>query len=318
MGYLFLALSVFMGATKGFCGKKTSGYAHSTLLSLFISTIRMFFCVLLGFAVVLIINGNFKAFQLDSITFVISLISGVATSVFVVSWLLAVKTGAYMMLDVFLTVGTLVPLILSAIFFAEYIIWLKWVGIALLIFASFIMFSYNRNVKGKTTVKGVILLIVCCLSNGLTQFTQKWFNMQMVERVLNDGVQMDATAFNFYAYVFSLASIVICFTVLALIYKKQNHKDSSIQTSYVEVFKKVWFYVLVMAFCLFMHTYFATLSANYLPSSEVFPLQRGTSLILSLMMSAIFFKEKINSKCIIGVVITFIGLLLINVFAPML
>lgn len=317
MGYLFLALSVFMGSTKGFCGKKTSVYANNTTLSLFISTIRMLFCIVIGFAVVVILQGSISSFALDTTTFIISLVSGLATSVFVVSWLLAVRTGAYMMLDVFLTLGTLVPLLLSAFLFGENIVWLKWVGLALLISASFIMFSYNKSIKSKLNVKGVILLIISCLSNGVTQFAQKWFNVEMAERALSGGLIMDATAYNFYTYVFSFASILLCLFAIKLFAKKGEGENQVQENGYVQVFKKVWIYVLIMAFCLFMHTYFATLSANYLPSSEVFPLQRGASLILSLFMSAVFFKEKVTSKCMIGVVITFIGLLLINVFAPM-
>ncbi len=317
MGYLFLALSVFMGTAKGFCGKKTSVYADNTLLSLFISILRMFFCVIIGFVVVIVLQGTIKSFAIDLTTFIISMISGVATSVFVVSWLLAVRNGAYMMLDVFLTLGTSVPLVLSAVLFGENIVWLKWVGLALLITASFIMFSYNSSLKGKVSIKGMVLLIVCCLSNGTTQFAQKWFNVQMSERELIGGLIMDATTYNFYTYVFSFVCILLCFFVLKIFAKRQE--PTEIQTNaYVKVFKKTWVYVLIMAFCLFMHTYFATLSANYLPSSELFPMQRGASLILSLAMSAVFFKERINSKCMNGVIITFIGLLLINVFAPML
>lgn len=318
MGYLFLALSVFMGTAKGFCGKKTSPYASNTTLSLFISTVRMTFCVVIGFFVVLILQGNSNSFNLDITTALICLISGIATSIFVVSWLLAIKTGAYMMLDVFLTLGTLVPLILSAVFFNENIVWLKWIGLALLVFASFIMLSYNAKIKGKSSIKGIVLLIICSLSNGVTQFAQKWFNETMGERKITGGIIMDATVFNFYTYVFSLVSILFCLIFFILKNKQLKVEKLSAEMGFASVFKKVWYYILIMAFCLFMHTYFATLSTNYLPSSEVFPLQRGASTILSLAMSSILFKERITLKCMIGVVLTFLGLVIINVFAPML
>ena len=41
----------------------------------------------------------------------ISALSGISTAIFVVSWLISVKKSAYMMLDIFLTLGTLVPMI---------------------------------------------------------------------------------------------------------------------------------------------------------------------------------------------------------------
>lgn len=44
----------------------------------------------------------------DAKTLAITALSGVTTSLFVVFWLISVKRGAYMMLDVFLMMGVIV------------------------------------------------------------------------------------------------------------------------------------------------------------------------------------------------------------------
>jgi uncharacterized membrane protein len=41
-------------------------------------------------------------------------------------------------------------------------------------------------------------------------------------------------------------------------------------------------------------------------------LDRGVSIILSALMSAVFFKEKLTVKAIIGLILAFVGLLIIN------
>ena len=67
-----------------------------------------------------------------------------------------------------------------------------------------------------------------------------------------------------------------------------------------------------MSLCLYINSYFKTLSAGYISSTQLYPLNQGASVILSLLMSSIFFKEKINGKCILGICLAVIAVLLIN------
>ena len=110
MGYIFLIIALFCGAAKGFCGKKTSGFVAEYKDALFTNAIRMILCILIGF-ILLAVQGNINLLRVDTSVIMITLLSGVTTSAFVVLWLLAVRKGAYMMLDVFLTIGVIVPLI---------------------------------------------------------------------------------------------------------------------------------------------------------------------------------------------------------------
>ena len=71
-------------------------------------------------------------------------------------------------------------------------------------------------------------------------------------------------------------------------------------------------YVTVMSLCLFLHSLFSTMAAGYLTSSQLYPLMQGGSLVLSMLMSAVCFGEKINIRCVIGIGITFAALLCIN------
>ena len=77
--------------------------------------------------------------------------------------------------------------------------------------------------------------------------------------------------------------------------------------------KKIFGYVLVMSICLFANSYFKTKAAGYLDSVQLYPLSQGASLIISTGMSALLFRERLTLKCVIGVLISFVGLIVLNV-----
>ena len=65
--------------------------------------------------------------------------------------------------------------------------------------------------------------------------------------------------------------------------------------------KKAFWLILIMAVSLFLVTYFKTLSAKFLDSAILYPIYQGSCLILSSLMCAIFFGEKLTGKCIIKI-----------------
>jgi uncharacterized membrane protein len=67
-----------------------------------------------------------------------------------------------------------------------------------------------------------------------------------------------------------------------------------------------------MSLALFANSYFKTVAAVYLDSAQLFLLNRGIALILSSLMAAIFFKEKMTIKSVLGIVLAFIGIVIIN------
>ena len=210
MGYLFLFIALFAGATKGYCGKKTSGYTNGIRDAILANFIRMVLCTVIGFGLVVITEGPTALIQ-NYNTILISALSGVATAVFVVTWLISVKKSAYMMLDIFLTLGILIPIIASNIFFDEAIKLTQWIGIAVLFVAVIIMCSYNNSIKAKITPSSLILLIISGSANGIADFSQKIF----AKNTSGNG----AAVFNFYTYLF--ATIVLLLTFL-LIPKKEK------------------------------------------------------------------------------------------------
>ena len=298
MGYLFLACALMAGLTKGFCGKKTSSFVSEYKDAAFSNMIRMFLCIIIGFGFVVVQSGV-SGLLIDTKTFLISLMSGVFTSLFVVSWLLIVKRGAYMTVEVFSTIGTIIPIALCYFLYDEKVSLMQIGGIGILLIAVCIMCSYNNSVKGKMSASTLGLLLVCGAAYGLTDFSQKLFKYEL---------QVDASVFNFYTYVVSF----LCLTIFYLTVKKTGKENAGEKGSEKKLFKSIWGYILVMSLCLFLNSYFKTLAAEYLSSAQLYPLNQGAALILSSFMAAIFFKERINVKSVIGIILTFIALLFIT------
>ena len=297
MGYLFIALALFAGCTKGYCGKKTSGFVEKSKDAVFISFIRMLLCILIG-AILIIAAKDTPYLIPDAKMLPVYLLSGVSTSAFVVIWMLAVRKSAYMLIDIFLMLGVLIPLILANILFDEPVKPTQWLGIAILIVAVLIMCSYNSGLKGKMSFTSVLLLILTGASNGIADFSQKLFVRTA------DGVP--TSVFNFYTYVFSAVTLLICY----IVFRQADNKDSKSST---KIPKVMYVYVAIMAACLFANSYFKTVAAYTLDSAKLYPLNQGAALILSSLMSAFLFGEKLTFKAIIGIVLSFIALIIIKV-----
>lgn len=294
MGYVYLLLSLIAGAAKGFCGKKTSGYVNEYKDAMLANSIRMIFCILIGFLMILFGEGVGKL-SVDLPILLITLLSGAANSAFVVLWLVSVKRGAYMMLDVFCMMGILIPLIGCAVLFNETIALNHIIGILILTAAVYIMCSYNNSIKSKMTLPSFVLLVFCGITNGLSDFSQKLF--------VNISHNVPIAVFNFYTYLFSAIILVICYFIFA----KKSHSSKKTEI------KPIFMYILIMSVCLFAYSYFKTLAAGHLPSAQLYPLAQGGALILSSVMSAVFFRERLNKKCVFGISLSFIALIIINV-----
>jgi multidrug transporter EmrE-like cation transporter len=78
------------------------------------------------------------------------------------------------------------------------------------------------------------------------------------------------------------------------------------------ILKKAAGYVTIMALCLFLHSYFKTAAAGYLSATTLYPISQGGGLVLSIIMTTLCFKEKLTLKCLFGICIAFLGVLLIN------
>ena len=296
MGYLFLSFALMAGIIKGYCGKKVSDYASNIKKAVLINTVRMAFCLVFSVALILLSDEVLFLTLNPSIIF-ISAISGISTAVFLITWLLVVRKSAYMMVDIFLMLGTLVPMLCGYFSGSEAITPKQWIGYMILLVAVVFMQSYNNSIKEKITLPSFLLLLACGFANGITDLSQKTF--------ITKYPHIPVSVFNLYTYFFA-ALVLGIFCIITL-------KSNTDGQTKIEGPRKYLIYILIMSVALVVNSIFKTLAAAHLDSAQLYPLNQGTALILSTLMAAIFFKEKIKPKCIIGISLAFIGLLIMNV-----
>ena len=256
----------------------------------------MLLCIAIGFFLVLF-SGKLPELRIDAKTLSICLLSGLSTSVMAVSWLLSVKKGAYMLVDVFGMLGFTVPIIGSVLCFGEHVKPTQIFAMILLIGATLVLCSYNNSIKTKLTLPAFFTLLLLCLSNGGIDFSQKLFTVYAPD--------VPTAVFNFYTYIFAFLMLLICLPFF-------KASSGSADLSVVRVLKPIFGYIGVMAICLFLHSFTKTLAAHDLPSAVLYPLANGCALLLSTGMAVLFFGEKLTVKCLCGVGLAFLGVFAVN------
>ena len=297
LGYLYVAAALAAGLTKGWCGKKTSGIIVGMRPTLLFNAVRMLLCIPIGFLFVWA-SDAVQNLIADPLIYLIAAVSGISTALFVVTWIGCVRWGAYMMVDVFVTLGIMIPVFLCTLLFDEPLRAAHVIGLVLLVFAAYMMCTYNRSLhqdRPRLRVKQLLLLFLCGASNGITQFSQKW---------LRHVGNTDISVFNFYTYIFASAVLLI----LLLLFPKEDRAPNIAKND----LRRLALFVILMSACLFLHSFCSTAAAGYLSSAQLYPLMQGSALILSMLMSAVCFGERINVRCVIGIVSSFAAMLCIE------
>ena len=291
MGYLCILILLLAGATKGYMGKKISNNVGSYRQAAFINMFRMFICVAVS-SLSFVIECSQSGFVIDKEAIIYGCLMGVTLSLFIITWLLAVQNGAFMLVSVAQMFGTVITLVCSFLVFREPILPKQFVAVGILIVAVLIMVSYSSGIKGKLSKFGILMIVLCGLSCGINDFSLKLF------RVFSNA---NISTLNFISYIFS--TIVLAIVVVLPSQDKFNKK---------ELLKSDFWTVAIMSVCLFINSYFKTMANDYLSVAQVYPISQAGGLILSALMSTIFFKEKITWRCVIGLILAFVAVILLK------
>lgn len=300
LGFLFLSISIFGGVAKGYSGKKTSSVLITANDTVLVNCVRMFLCALISLGLVIVENNFLKVFNVSSTTLSLSLLCSACLCVFLITWFACVRTGTFMLVSVFTNSGMLIPLVLGSFLFNDKVSLRQWFGVLLLLVSVYIMIGYNQKAKGKMRLHQLLLLVLLCFSSGLYEF--------FVGKAFNYSNLPDSkSVYSLYTYIFSTIMLVIVFAIIEL--RKARTIEEKMQ---LMKFKPVFGYVIVMAICLFLNSYFKTMAGEYLSSAQLYSANVGASLFLSTIMSAVFFGEKPTKQAIFGISLDFVALLVIN------
>lgn len=316
MAYVVIFAALFCLSLKGFCGKKTSIFVRSSNDALLLNSVRMVFCIVVGIVMVLF-EGT--TFAIDGGMFLICLLSGVSNAMFLVSWMLAIQRNAMVTVDVTLTVGSILPAVLCAIFFGEAISLPKMVGFVLIVAAALILSGYHKEPSVKTGVFGIIMLLLGALGDGMIGFTQQLYKQfYTANGVCSNGVYYENSVFQFYTFLF--AAIIMAAVFGTGFFKNFSAKPKEERRSFTRhTFAPVRasiIYIIIMAICLFAGSYLQTLATNSygVPSQTLYPIIKGGCLITVNITAFLFFNEKITKRSIAGSLVALGGIVAMSIF----
>ncbi len=166
-----------------------------------------------------------------------------------------------------------------------------------LILAVFIIINYSKNKdEKKTSVKWFILALLCSITNGLINVCIKY------HQILLPGKEQEE--YLFFVFLFGSTVSIIAFFILN---KLDKTKDYTYKT-------KTFITPAVLTSVFISSLNFTTaLIVNAIPAIILFPTQQCVGLIGLTLISVIVFKEKLEKKNIIGLILGLIAVLLLNI-----
>ncbi|MGM9668564.1 MAG: EamA family transporter [Faecousia sp.] len=225
--------------------------------------------------------------------FLICFVSGGAMAALVVSWALAIKTDAYMLVTACASGSFIIPCIFGLFILNEQFTLFKFVSFVAIIAALFFLLRYNLSVKGKLGKMQIFLLALVLLSQGLNQTMQKLY----VHYITYKG----ASAYTLYSFFFATIILFLVAIPLKAPRDTQQHHHHLIRGNMK--------YVVLMSLGLFGASYFQTLAAASVEAFILYPLTNALSLIAGSLMASLFFQERINKDSVLGVIFVLAALI---------
>ena len=310
MGYLYLAISKFCGATKMAAMKNCGNADDSTGTSVKVNAVRS--GIILVVSVIVFVVS--RAATADGMW--IAALSGVSNALNMLSWLVCATAVSLCIVETFVMIGSVVfPLALSPLLYAgETVSAAQWAG-AGVILAAVVLFCVGRDVKfGK---KGIVWIAVCTLSSAGCNVTAKLYAVRAGSEYV--------AFFNLVTFVivFAFFAVVAAITVLKNRKKTDPAADSeSVEDSgraeekdsqpreFFGLPKRTYFRIAIAAVGMYATNYFMTLAAGALPSGVLYPLSYGAGFVLTAIMDTVFFKQKLTLPRAVATVLAVAGAVL--------
>ena len=290
MGYIFLFLSVFTNAVKGYCSKRISSDVKTAGNAVTLNLVRNLFVVIVSFATGYFTVGK-KLFALTYCEIIITAIAGITMALFLIFWTFAIKTDAYMLVSASGSASFVVPSVVGCLVLSEKLTLAKTASFLLIVVALYFLLRYQVKLGGKISAKSIALLGGVLLSQGINQSMQKLYV---------NFIDKDAAAFTAWSFVFTVIALIVGKVILP----NENPSDDK------ELVKNNFLYIIIMAAGLFCSSYFQTAAASFMDAIILYPLSSALSLVAGSTMAALCFKEKIKRDCVIGTIVVFVALVL--------
>ena len=246
----------------------------------------------------------------DFSTILCALATAICLAVELFASLEALK-GASLIVNQMFSVGALfIPCIVGIFFFDEPMSVWQWVGLFLFIVAMYFMVVPTQDKEKKTSskisIKTVVMLLLTLVAGGGTMVAQKAF-----AKVLENG---NVAMYSFLMFALNAIILYTCYGVLNFRDRKNfeavEMKEEKKETN--KLTKVLLVCGLILAFAVFVVNALVTELGKSVDSAILFSVSYAISISITILVSSIYYKERITWKMIIGVILCVGALAIIN------
>lgn len=303
---LFFVIIAIMRVIQKICGKKASEYVNDGVTFFHYGGYYQALSAVCALAFLCFVG--FYGFNISTV--ICSVISAILFALDLFTGIEAIKGTSLVVCNMFSLGGLFVPCVLGIFLFDEPMSVWQWLG--LLVFVVSIYFlSAKENKDDKKAVKPFTLrtffmLVSSFLVNGLVMLVQKYFALFVPDR--NEAM------FSFLT--FGINAVILYASMLLIgLKKKKSEYDSEERINQIKKLPKA---LLVcgagLAVALFMVNLLVTMMASKIDSVVLFTVSSALSIVITALVGALIFKEKLTAKNYIGLVLGFFSCVMVSVF----
>lgn len=260
------------------------------------------------FSLITLFIVGFEGF--DFPTVLCALATAVCLAIELFASLEALK-GASLIVNQMFSVGALfIPCIVGIFFFDEPMSVWQWLGLFLFIVAMcFMVAPAKKQQEEKTTkitVKTILMLLLTLVAGGGTMVAQKAF-----AKVVPNG---SVATYSFLMFALNAIILYTCYAVSIYVGKKKTYSSQpqEIKKDVAPLSKILLICGLALAFAIFIINMLVTELGKSVDSAILFSVSNAISIIITILVGSIYYKEKIMFKNVIGVVLCVGALAIIN------
>ena len=259
------------------------------------------FTLFTGIAVMLFyfaING-FR-YELDAFTVVCGLSFGVSFLTCMVFNVIALTTGPVAFASLFVNFAMLIPIGVGIFAYGEYPKPLFYIGLAVLLVALAILkFGGEKSGGGvKVTPKWLFSTFIAFLTNGICATLQPYHQRQ--------------TGGLYKSEFMVTAMTLVIFVCAVVLFARRKGALERGEDSLLVCAKKAGIFAFCAGICNGLANLTIMVSTGHAPQTVMFPIVCGGGLIMVLLVSAIFYKEKLSRLQWVSVAVCFASFLMIG------
>lgn len=286
----FIVIIWIVNYVIAFFDKISSNEVNSTTKAVKYGATRSILCALCTLAIFFIQGDNF---YINTQTVLLALSFGVLMAIDLINYLFLAKTGMVALMSISNQAASLlIPTIAGIFLFSIPVNPLCWIFVATLLLSAYLLCTSSKDIYVGFSHKTVIMLVIRFFVGGLGTLTMQTFGR------VEGGV---TSVFLLLAY---LVEAVLLLAVFLFMKRKATEKAA--------ISKKLAVCAVASAVCTCLAHVSTVIATTYLDPVIMFSCTTVGVTVGTALVGAIFFKEKLTIKSVIGIIGACASVVIIN------